>query len=106
MGRRADPVRVAGAGVSGVAAAYAQMRRIGRDEALAEIADLLAPLQPVQRQGALVYAAAGYARPDDTCRWYVAAFDLVVEAGADPEAARAQAVRHPRSMSSPDQHHR
>lgn len=83
-------MQVAAAGVNGVSAAYAQLRRLTREQALAEIADLIGRLPAEHRQAALDHAAAGYIDADslDTS-WHQRAYGLLIEAGTDETAARA-----------------
>jgi hypothetical protein len=82
-------VRVAAAQASGVAAAYAHVRRIGEGEALAEIAAILDRLPADRRQKALDLAASTYAAPGQSDLWYPAASRLLERAGANLGTARA-----------------
>lgn len=84
----ADRMRVAAAGVNGLAAALAQHRRLDRAEALEEIRRLLGRVPAHIHQDVLDHAAAGYVVSDDTTPWYPAALALLAEAGADVERAR------------------
>lgn len=86
MGRRSDPVRVAAAGISGVAAGHAHLKRVDRDGALAEIREIVETLPRERRQAALDGAAAAYTC-DDT-PWHAEALTLLLAAGADLEQAR------------------
>ena len=91
MGRRADPQRVASAGLTGTAARYAVGHAISAEEALVEIRAGLAQVPVHRRQAVLDGAAALYVRPggpgDEL--WYPAALQLLVDAGADADRARA-----------------
>jgi hypothetical protein len=93
MGRRADRVRVAAAQVSGVAAAYAHVRRISEGEALAEIAAILDRLPADRRQKALDQAASVYAAPGQSDLWYPAASRLLERAGRRTSPPRGRSAR-------------
>jgi hypothetical protein len=83
---QADPIAVAVAQVRGIAAAYAQMHRIGRGQALARIADVLRGY-PHGRQRILDQTAMVYRRlASDPHGWQVDALALLIEAGADRAA--------------------
>lgn len=82
---------MATAELTGVAAAYAHVRRLDRDQALAELGGVLAGVQPAARQQVLDEAAAGYVPTSSAEAWYPSALQLLVDAGADRE--RAQEIR-------------
>jgi hypothetical protein len=92
---RSDPRRVLAAQLGGIAAGYAEMRRISAAEALEEIAARLtgAGVKPGTEAArvALTMAAALYAveRPAVDEWWFPVALDVLVQAGADESAARA-----------------
>src|SRR5262249_44616774 len=73
--------------LTGVAAAYAHVKRLTASEALAEVRDVLAGLRPTQRQELLDEAAAMYVAPDENHRWYSNALELLVSAGANRDTA-------------------
>ncbi len=90
-----DHRRLLASQLSGIAAGYAQMRRITAAEALEEIAASLTAAgvkagTEVARV-ALTMAAALYAveRPAIDEWWFPVALDVLVQAGADESAARA-----------------
>jgi hypothetical protein len=92
---RSDPRRVLVAQISGVAAGYADVKRLTADEALAEIrAELTgAKVKPGSPQAIVVLtmAAALYAVDGEPALeelWYADALALLVQAGADEDAAR------------------
>ena len=82
--------------LTGIAAAFGHVRRLTRDEALAEIRERLATVPAGERQLALDESAAMYVDPGELERWYDAALELLVAAGADVEAARAIRDKQPR----------
>lgn len=84
--------RITSAQLTGLAAAYAQMRRLTADQALDEMATDLAPYPADKRSEILADAAASYVGGD---RHYDGpAAELLAQAGADLEQARAiRAVR-------------
>lgn len=92
-GRRWDAVLAARC--SGVAAAYAHVARLTRDEALVAISEILteAGVRPGSDEAAriLTEAAAMYTDPTGPgeARWYPAAAALLAEAGADLDRAVA-----------------
>jgi hypothetical protein len=78
--------RIASASLVGLAAAHTQMHRLNRDEALDEIAEVLAAFAPDARAAILANAAAVYVGGD---RHYgQASAELLAAAGADLERAR------------------
>jgi hypothetical protein len=90
---RSDPRLVLIAQLTGVCAGYALAKRCSRDEALAEIRTLLAGAKPFRPglPAVLDEALSRYLTPTGPgdAYWYPAAVDLLVEAGADLERARA-----------------
>ena len=90
---RADRLRIASAQLTGVAAAYAHLRRLDHAQALAEARETLTGLPVADRQQVLDEAAAAYALPGQSDVWYPAALQLLVDAGADEQAARAIRAR-------------
>src|SRR6185295_13809859 len=93
-------MRVLAAQLSGTAAAHAHVRRISRDEALAEIAETLiaAKIRPDSERAVAVFtdAATMYVQPTQpgADRWYPIAAELLKAAGAD--LARAVELRRQR----------
>lgn len=81
--------RVVAAGLGGLAAGYAQMRRLTRDDALAEIRQDLeaSKLDGDQAVAVLSDAAARYVDGDQ--HYDSEALQLLVDAGADVDRARA-----------------
>jgi len=85
---------VTSAQLIGTAAGHAQVKRCTRDEALAELEQILRDARAEPGSGRarelLTRAAAFYVLPSGPGDefWYPAALDLLVEAGADVEAAR------------------
>lgn len=77
-------MRVASAGLTGIAAAHAHLRRLTAEQAVAEMRQLLARWQGSQRQQVLDEAAAQYTAPGP---WHEAALAVLVQAGADPARA-------------------
>jgi hypothetical protein len=78
--------RIAAARLTGLTAAHVQVRRLDRDAALAEIAEVLAEHPRDVRAAILADAAADHAsgeRPEDP-----ASLDLLVADGADLDEAR------------------
>jgi hypothetical protein len=95
MGRRSDPDRVIEAQLTGTAAGYAVGKRCTRDEALAEIVDILARarIRPGTARAVTVLSGAASlyleaTGPGDEF-WHPAAVDLLADAGADREQAKA-----------------
>jgi hypothetical protein len=88
--------QLAAASASGLAAAYAHIRRLDKAAALAKIDEALKEYKvPTERRTAvLTDAAAVYSRPGSVDWWYDQALDLLVEAGADRE--RAEQIRDAR----------
>jgi hypothetical protein len=77
--------RIASAQITGLTAAHVQVKRLTRDETLAEIADVLAPFPKADRAAILADAAASYIND----RYYgQASADLMTAAGADLNEAR------------------
>lgn len=74
--------------LTGIAAAYAHVRRLSREEALAELRDVLASVPHAHRQRALDEAAAMFVAASTGNTWYPAALDLLITAGADLDTAR------------------
>lgn len=78
--------RISAAELSGIAAAYAQVKRLTRDQALAEIAEVLAPWPPDVQAEILADAASAYV--DGDRHHDPAATELLTGAGADLDRAR------------------
>lgn len=95
--RGTDKVRIAAAQLSGLALACVQVRRLSDDEALAEMADVVAGLPAGRRQTALDQAAASYVDPGPTDAFHAAAAGLLQRAGADLD--QALALRRERGQS-------
>jgi len=97
MGRRADPTGVTVAQLTGVAAGYAQVKRCTRDDALAEVEQVLrnAGIKPGSDRARelLTRAATLYVLPSGPGDefWYGDALALLADAGAD--VATAAAIR-------------
>lgn len=89
--------RIASAQASGTAERCTWHRRISREEALAQIARILEPVQPGRRRLVLSNAAAAYVQTgDDRYAYQVACAELLRDAGADLDlAARIWLRRHP-----------
>jgi hypothetical protein len=92
---QANPRRVLIASLAGIAAGVAHTKRTTIEEGLDEIRAELAAVKvkPATPAAAdiLTATAAVYASPEPTIDewWYPDAFAFLVEAGADPQAARA-----------------
>lgn len=92
MSRRgADPQRVASAQLTGIAARYALRHVVTAKEALGEIREVLTKWSAHGRQTVLDQAAASYVRPSSPGDeyWHPAALQLLLDAGADGERAKA-----------------
>jgi len=88
-----DRVGVAAAGLSGLALACVQVRRLTEDQALAEMAQILAELPRERRQEALDRAAAGYLDPGPLAPFHDLAAALLARAGANLDHARQLQTR-------------
>jgi hypothetical protein len=91
-GRRYDPYLVAVASLTGVTKRYAWRKRVSRDDALVEIAEVVADLPKDRRRDALTEAAQGFFRVDPAYDYGPAALQLLADAGADLDAAAALAA--------------
>lgn len=92
---RADPFKVAGAQITGTALRCTQHRAMTEDEALADIADMVARAPAARRQDLLDDAAALFCLSGPTTPHYPPALDLLVRAGANRD--RATAIKAARS---------
>lgn len=80
--------RLATASIEGIADRYAQHKATDMPEALQQIDAVLDGIHRQDHTVVLTEAAARYARPTELDWWYTDAFELLVQAGADPQAAR------------------
>lgn len=92
---RADPLLVASAQITGTALRCTQHRAITQDEALADIAAMVAKAPAGRRQELLDHAAALFCLAGPTTPQYPPALELLVLAGADRD--RATAIKVARS---------
>ena len=100
MGRRTDPRRVLAAQVTGLAAAYAHMKRLTRAEALAEIGQTLAAsnVRPGSADAVDLVTQAASMYVDATgpeTWWFPDAVNLLAEAGADVDRAKQLRAQRP-----------
>lgn len=98
-------LRVAVASMTGIAAGYAHIRRLTREQALAELGDVVDACD-VDHAGAvqlLTEAAALYVDrgPDDPWPWSADAAELLADAGADLERAAVMAASRRRRRPAP-----
>lgn len=87
-------IRLASAAITGIAMACAQVHRLTDDEALSEIAAVIAKLPKADRQAALDLAASGYVEPGPGDYFFPSVAALLERAGANlDEARRLRAAR-------------